>query len=481
MVIRLSHQTIAITQEPAHMNHNRFVQTQQHRIQHYAATSGAFDFFNMLTSHELMRTMEASLPEHRERLFPPTETLSMFIAQVMKPDRSCQSIVNDSAVKRSVYGLPQCSTKTGGYCRARQRLPLEMLIEMVQCSGRLIAAKAQVNWRWHGRRVRLVDGTSVTMPDTQANQRAYPQQGVQRPGLGFPICRIVGVTCLSSGAVLDAAMGEFQGKGSGEQALLRSLLGVFESGDVMLGDAFYATYFLLAELKSRGVDALFEQHGSRKRTTDFQKGHPLGINDHLITLPKPKIRPQWMTEEQYKAEPETIKVRELEIGGKLLVTTMLCPNTYPAVELKDLYKRRWQVELDIRNIKTTMGMETLSCKTPEMSEKEMWVYLLGYNLVRLMMAQSALLADVLPRTLSFKHTLQLCLALDRTATGIGEQVEAHLDKLLALIAEKTVGNRQGRIEPRAIKRRPKAYPLLMQTRAVAREQVKQFGHPKKLK
>lgn len=481
MVIRLSHQTIAITQKPAHMHHNRFVHSQQHRIQHYAATSGAFDFFNMLTSPELMQTLEASLPDHRERLFPPTETLSMFIAQALKPDRSCQSIVNEAAVKRRVYGLPQCSTKTGGYCKARQRLPLAMIKDMVQCSGRLIAEQAHIGWRWHGKRVRLVDGTTVTMPDTHANQAAYPQQGGQKPGLGFPICRIVGVICLSSGAVLDAAMGQFQGKGSGEQALLRSLLGGFELGDVMLGDAFYATYFLLAELQSRGVDALFEQQGSRKRSTDFQKGQPLGNHDHLITLPKPKIKPQWMTAEQYACAPETLTVRELEIGGKILVTTMLCPNTYSAVELKDLYKCRWQVELDIRNIKTTLGMETLSCKTPEMSEKEMWVYFLGYNLVRLMMAQSALLADVLPRTLSFKHTLQIYLAWDSVAICVGEQIESSLDQLLALIAKKSVGNRPKRIEPRAIKRRPKAYPLLMQTRTQAREQVKQFGHPKKLK
>lgn len=215
------------------------------------------------------------------------------------------------------------------------------------------------------------------------------------------------MTCLSSGAVLDAAIGNFKGKGSGEQALLRTLLDTFESGDVMLGDAFYATYFLLAELQSRSVDALFEQHGSRKRSTDFRQGKKLGSRDHLITLTKPKVRPQWMTAEQYGAAPGTLSIRELEAGGRVLVTTLTCPNTIPKEALKDLYKRRWQAELDIRNIKTTLGMETLSCKTPQMGEKEMWVYLLAYNnLIRLIMAQSALMADVLPRTLSFKHTLQ---------------------------------------------------------------------------
>ena len=403
----------------------------------------------------------------------------MFLAQALKPDRSCQGIVNDAAVKRLIHGLPQCSTKTGGYCKARKRLPLEMVTGMVRHTGHLIATEGSDTWLWRGRRVRLVDGTTVTLPDTQANQSAYPQQSGQKPGLGFPICRIVGVTCLSSGAVLDAAMGEFKGKGSGEQALLRTLLNIFESGDVMLGDAFYATYFLLVELQLRGVDALFEQHGARKRSTDFRSGKKLGSRDHLITLTKPKIRPQWMTIEQYKSAPETIAIRELEISGKTLVTTMTCPNTIPKSALKDLYKQRWQVELDIRNIKTTLGMETLSCKTPEMGEKEMWVYLLAYNLIRLIMAQSALLADVLPRALSFKHTLQLWLAWG----GVSEQAdeEKNITLLLVLVAEKSVGNRPGRIEPRAIKRRPKPYPLLTKTRDLAREHVKNYGHPKKLK
>lgn len=350
---------------------------------------------------------------------------------------------------------------------------------MVRHTGRLICAEGSDTWLWRGRGVRLVDGTTVTLPDTQVNQTAYPQQRGQKPGLGFPICRIAWVTCLSSGAVLDAAMGRHKGKGSGEQALLRTLLDIFESGDVMLGDAFYGTYFLLAELRSRGVDALFEQQGMRKRSTDFRPGKKLGIKDHLITLTKPKVRPEWMTVEQYESAPDTLDIRELEVGGKMLVTTMTCPNTTWKSALKDLYKRRWQVELDLRNIKTTLGMETLSCKTPEMGEKELWVYLLAYNLIRLVMAQSALVADVLPRALSFKHALQLWLAW--SGMSAREDDEDSLKKLLALVAEQSVGNRPGRIGPRAIKRRPKPYPLLTKTRALARKQVKKYGHPKKLK
>ena len=461
------------------MHINRSALFQQHRVQRYAASSDAVDFFTHLTSPELLDTLKSTLPVHRERLFPPIETLSLFLAQAMKPDRSCQSIVNDAAVKRMIYSLPKCSTKTGGYCKARKKLPQKMVSDMVRHTGRLIAKKVADKWLWHDRRVKLVDGTTVTLPDTPANQARYPQQSGQKPGLGFPICRIVGVTCLFSGAVLNAAMGDFKGKGSGEQALLRTLLDSFESDDLMLGDAFYATYFLLAELQARKVDGLFEQHGARRRSTDFRRGKKLDSRDHLITLEKPKIRPQWMTAEQYQAAPETLIVRELEVGGRVLVTTLICPNITPKNALKELYKRRWQVELDIRNLKTTLGMTTLSCKTPEMGEKEMWVYLLAYNLIRLIMAQSALLSDVLPRTLSFKHTLQLWLAWDGNPELADDLDNTH--KLLALVAEQSIGNRPGRIEPRAVKRRPKPYPLLTKTRTLAREQVRKYGHPKKLK
>ena len=461
------------------MNINPSAQSQQHRIKHYASVSDAFSFFNQLTGPELLDTIEATLPEHRERLFPPTETLSMFLAQALKPDRSCQNIVNDAAVKRLTGGLPQCSTNTGAYCKARQRLPLEMLSKLVRHTGSLITAKAPETWLWYGRRVRLVDGTTVTLPDTAANQAAYPQQSSQKPGLGFPICRIVAVTCLYSGAVLNAAMGSFKGKGGCEQTLLRTLLDTFESGDMMLGDAFFGTYFLLAELQSRNVDALFEQYGARKRTTDFSTGEKLGSRDHLITLTKPKVCPDWMTAEQYSSAPERLVIRELEVSGKILITTLTCPAITPKEALKRLYKSRWQVELDIRNIKTTLGMETLSCKTPQMGEKEMWVYLLAYNLIRLMMAQSALMADVLPKTLSFKHTLQLWLGWSGTRKP--PDYQDSIVGLLTLVAEQSIGNRPGRIEPRNVKRRPKPYPLLTKPRSEARQEIIKYGHPKKLK
>ena len=135
-------------------------------------------------------------------------------------------------------------------------------------------------------------------------------------------------------------MGPFSDKSSGEQTLLRTLLDTFKSGDIVLGDAYFGTYFLLAELTSRGVDAVFEQYGARKRSLDFRKGTSLGKKDHLMTYEKPK-RPDWMSQENYESVPDTLTVRELEVGHKVLVTTLLCPTVTPKQALKDLYQWSW--------------------------------------------------------------------------------------------------------------------------------------------
>lgn len=452
----------------------------QQRIRAVATNCDSYSFFNLLTGPEMLSMVEELLPEeHRERQFPPTETLSMFLAQAMSEDRSCQKAVNDAAVKRVVSGLSPCSTTTGGYCQARKRLPLEMVSTLACYTGERMSRQVPQQWRWNGKRVHLIDGTTATAPDTAANQAMYPQQSLQKPGLGFPIVRIVGIICLSSGAVLNACLGSYSGKGSSEQTLLRGMLDTFSPGDLVMGDAFFATYFLLASLLERGVDGVFEQLGARKRVTDFRRGEKLGPKDRLIGLTKPKQKPDWMSQADYDSAPEHIRVRELETNGKLLVTTLLSAKAYPKHELKALYKKRWHVEVDLRHIKTTLGMETLSCKTPQMIEKEIWVYLLAYNLIRLLMAQSALLADILPRELSFKHTVQLWLAWSQNTQSTGVQENERI--LFILIAQRTVGNRPGRVEPRAVKRRPKPFPLLMEQREKAREKIRKHGHPKKLR
>ena len=450
---------------------------QQKLIQHRAEETDAYAFFNVLTGSQLLDGVEALLPAHRERLFPPTETLSMFLAQVLSADGSCQQAVDEAAIKRVIGGLPRCAASTSAYCQARARLPTQVISTLARQVGGMIGAGAPGWWHAWNRPVRLVDGATATMADTAENQAVYPQPSSQKPGLGFPICRTVALICLGSGALLDAATGPCEGKGSDEQTLLRGLLDALEADDILLGDAFYPTYFLLCELVRRGVDGVFEQYGARKRSTDFKTGEKLGVRDHLVVLEKPKRRPDWMTPEQYAQAPATLKVREFAAGGKIMVTTFLDAKAAPKNKLKVLYLRRWNVELDLRNIKTTLGMARLRCKTPEMVLKELWVYLLAYNLIRLLMAQAALLADQVPRQRSFKHTVQVWLSWQQRggATSDGVCILA----VLSLIAEPRVGLRPGRIEPRALKRRANAYPLLTKPRKAARADVREHGHPKK--
>lgn len=455
------------------MQHKQNSHTQQ-QIRHQVQQSHAHTFFNLLTSPELLDTVESLLPPHRERLYPPTETLSMFLSQALNADRSCQYAVNAAAVQRNATGLQPASVMTGGYCKARQRLPFALVETLGRFIGQRLADQAPAAWHWQGRPVRLVDGTTLTMPDTGVNQAAFPQSNTQQSGLGFPLCRLVTLICLGSGALLNAAIGPYQGKGGDEQSLLRSMLDTLAPRDVLVGDAYYATYFLLVMLNKRGIDAVFEQHGSRRRSTDFRRGQRLGTRDHVITLPKPKRKPDWLSQPDYERAPAEIAIRELSVGGKILITTLLCARQTPKHDIKALYRNRWHVELDLRNIKTTLGLGQLSCRTPDMVRKEIWVYLLAYNLIRLLMAQAAMHCGCQPRQISFKHAVQLWITW-RSHARAADAARKDEDSLFTLIAGQRVGNRQGRREPRAIKRRSKPFPLLMKPRPVAKREMKEWS------
>lgn len=453
------------------LTQRQFQQTQQ-------AQTDCMSWFNLLTAPALFDELEQRLPAHRERLFPPTETLAMFTAQSMSEDRSCQHAVNQAAIHRLVSGLPRCSPNTCGYCQARQRLPVELIEGMTRYVGDYLDHEQPDAWLWQGRRVRLVDGTTLRMPDTAANQASFPQQAGQKPGLGNPLCRLVGITCLSSGALLNAAVGRYQGKGGDEQTLLRAIEHSLKQGDILLGDAYYPGYFFIARMQAKGVDILMQQHGSRQRKTDFLKGLRLGKDDHLIALRKPKTKPDWMDQKDYEAAPDSLWVREFKAGKKILITTLDHPQNHSVKALQALYQQRWNIELDLRDIKATLGMGDLRCKTPEMALKEIWTFLLAYNLIRLLMLQSALVCGLKPRQISFKHSQQIWLQMNQQ-WDISDWDQLIL--ICQMVGQVKVGNRPGRIEPRALKRRPKAYPILTVPRPVARQNVRDNGHPKKLK
>jgi len=323
--------------------------SQQHarQIGRRARQVDSMDFFNLITGPELLERVEPLQPEHRERKFPPTVTLAMFLGQVLRADGSCQNAVNEAIVNQLLSGVAAVSANTGGYCLARQRLPVEMVRELARQTGVLMDQHTPQEWLWRGRHVKLTDGTTTLMPDTAQNQERFPQHGRQEAGAGFPLARLVSVMSLANGAVLDMALGPYKGKGTGEYGLFRQLLGCFVAGDVVLADSYYCSYFLIAALQARGADVLFELHGARH--TDFRTGEKLGARDHVVQWSKPVAKPAWMTAQEYADYPAELTLREVKVRKKVLVTSFLNPREVCKREIGQLFVRRWNVELDLRN------------------------------------------------------------------------------------------------------------------------------------
>lgn len=400
-------------------------------------------------------------------------TISIFVGQVLDPDQSCRNAVSKLRAELSFEDESTCSLHTGSYCKARKRLPESLFDELVRATGESLEAESKSSWRWKGHIVKLVDGSTVSMPDTPENQEAYPQPKSQKEGVGFPIARIVAVLSLSCGSVIDLAIGPYQGKETGEHALLRQMLNSFSSGDILLADRYYCSYWLIALLLAKGVDVVFQQHASRK--SDFHRGTKLGVKDHLVVWEKPKQKPKWMDQKTWLDIPESLMLREIKSKRKVLVTTMINPKEVARKEIADLYTKRWLVEVDLKSIKDTMQMGILRCKTPEMVRKEIWVHLLAYNLIRTVMAQAAYQTNIHPRNISFKATIQSLNALyNKLLMATEDQIQKLLESLWSGIASQRVGNRPGRSEPRAVKRRPKPYPRLKVPRNEASKQLKKL-------
>ena len=423
----------------------------------------------LLPRDEVARIVDEEVGIYRERIYPPLTTLGLFVGQALSPDGACQDAVARHLSERTARGQEQCSLSNGPYCMARHRLPLSLIERLAVALGERLEQMSCSNWKWRGRAVKLLDGTTVSMPDTAANQAVYPQSGEQEPGLGFPLAMVVALISLSTGAVLRWASGPCRGKGSGEQALFRTLMPDLEAGDIILVDRYHCTYFTIAMLREHGVDILTRQH--QRRLTDFRQGQRLGPRDRLVTWKRPQ-RPQWMDGETYARVPEQLTLRQTEVAGRVLVTTMSDARSVKPIDLDTLYRSRWQVEVDLRSIKAVMGMDILRAKTPGMIDKEIAVHLLAYNLVRGAMARAAAGAQVLARALSFKAALQLLLAFQQqlrwAAAKSARIMSAHL---LGAISAMRLPIRPGRVEPHAIKRRPKNHALLTMPRQVARAAI----------
>ncbi len=422
-----------------------------------------------MPADELERLVRDYAGDYRDRVYTPLHTLGLFIGQALSADGACQDAVARNLSERTARGARQCSLNTGPYCKARGRLPVELIVELQRAIAQCVERKQPLGWRWRGRSVKLLDGTTVSMPDTPANQQVFPQNSNQRPGLGFPLARLVAIVSLGNGTVLDWAMGACEGRGTGEQALSRSLLGALDPGDVVLADGLYCGYWTLAQLKQRGVAALM--HQNVHRLCDFRRGKRLGKGDHIVQWKRPH-RPDWMDEQTYGAMPETLDVREVRVNGRGLVTTLVERHAATPAELDRLYSSRWCIEVDLRSIKAEMGMDILRCKSPQMIRKEVAVHLLAYTLIRAVMAQAASLASVLARALSFKGAVQLLGAYHQQLRhSAGARSTVMIAHVLGALSMMRLPSRPFRVEPRAIKRRPKPHRLLLIPRALARLQI----------
>lgn len=453
-------------------NH-RAIRTQISFLRRQFLQEGDLPFTDVLTPETIAPAL-ATLGSWRDRVYTPLVTLWVFLGQVLSADHSCRAAVARLIAHRLSQGLEACSAKTGAYCQARGRLSEKFFSAVTCLAGRALDAKNDPQWLWKGRPVYMFDGTVVSMPDTAENQAAYPQPYNQRPGLGFPLARIGAITSLATGAIIDLGFSRYAGKGQGEVTLLRRLSHVFSAGDVLLADCLIGNWRCLYELQQGGVD-MVTRLNKALRKADFRKGRRLGKDDHLVRWPKPHIRE--VGRKAQLAMPRYLTVREVRVSIKqpgfrtkvmVIVTTLLDPVRYPKQDLADLYRQRWNNELDLRSIKTTMQMDQLRCITPESVRKEVWTHVLAYNLIRTIMAQAAMQHGIQPRTISFKGALQTLEAFQPLIDYHGHRGRAfrlHLyQQLLNSIVLHRVGDRPDRFEPRRRKRRPPLYGYLRMPR-----------------
>jgi len=429
-------------------------------------------FSEFLTEDRIRAAVDELGIDYRERIYSPWVTLWIFLSQVLSADHSCRDAVARWLAFRTARGLPACSLATGSYCEARQDLPEELLQRLTRQTGEELHAQAPAAWRMQGRPVKVVDGSTVSMPDTPANEAAFGKSRNQIGRSGFPVARILAMFCLATGALLGLEVGPYQGKQTGELSLFRRLRGLLKPGDILLGDRLFCTYCDLAILMAQGVDAVVRLHQSRR--ADFRRGRRLGPDDHLATWRKPVHCPDWLSAAEFAALPAELTLRQVRVrinipgfrvSSLVVVTTLLDHRQFTREAIADLFRQRWHVELDLRSIKSVMQMDVLRCKTPAMVRKEMWVHLLAYNLLRSIMCATAEEQSLPLRSLSFKGTLQLLNAFHHLIVTSSPERLSHLcDELLSAVSSHRVGDRPNRYEPRKRKRAPKPYPRMKLSR-----------------
>jgi hypothetical protein len=435
-------------------------------------SSQGLPFAEVLTEASILQVLDEHKVEYRDRVFGPITTLWGFLSQVLSDDHGCRDAVSRVIAHRAASGLEPCSPNAASYCNARARLPTGVLRALAKRTARQLQDGLPQAWKWNGRDAYIADGSHVSLPDTPQNQAAYPQVYNQKPGLGFPLARVAVLLSLATGACHDLAIAPYAGKGTGETTLLRQMYDSLRPGDVVVADALFDNYFLACELRQRGVELVARVAAERVGTRAVARG-PDG---DLILWQRPN-KPHGMKGEQYRTYPKTLLMRQVSVDARdkdnrveqFKVITTILDAAIDGGQIGSLYERRWDGEVDIRSIKATMKMDVLRCKTPEMVRKEIWAHLLAYNLLRTVMAIAAAESDTEPRKISFKGAKQAVTAFAPKIEAARPEDRGRLiDALLKAIAYHRVGNRPGRWEPRARKRRPERAARLMLPRAVAK-------------
>ena len=429
-------------------------------------------FADILTEASIREVLNEHGVPYRDRVFSPVTTIWGFLSQVLSEDHSCRDAVSRIIAHRAANGIPVCSPNTASYCTARSRIPTSVLSTLATRTAEELQTSAADEWKWNGRSVFILDGSSVSMPDTHENQAVYPQPPNQQPGLGFPLARITVLLSLATGACHDLAIAPYQGKGTGEKSLFRRMYDTLKPGDVVLADALFDDYFIACELCSRGIDIVARAQHERVGTR-IAESRPDG---DILVWQRPN-KPRGMTGEQYRSYPKQLVMRQVTVDARdknnrvnqFKVVTTILDASIDGKQIGGLYERRWEGEVDIRSIKSTMQMDILRCKTPEMVHKEIWTHLLAYNLLRTVMAVAAHENDIEPRKVSFKGAKQAVTAFAPKIEAARPEDRGRLiDAMLTTIAYHRVGDRPGRWEPRARKRRPKPGARLTQPRDIAK-------------
>ena len=420
--------------------------------------------FDLFTDEDVHQLCEELGVEYRERYFPPAVALGLFVSQVLSRQDACSTTVVSFNGARMRRGLPPACTDASAYCKARAKLPVKLIDTLSKRGVQNAHSKTPLKWKWRGLDVYLVDGLVLRAPDTQANQQAYPQPSSQEEGLGFPQVRVVVTTSLATGCIVHYNTGPVEGKRTGEISLFREKHAEFVAGDVIVGDSNLESFHDAVLLNERSVAMVCCINGSRK--SPFE-GVCKTLEDKLVTIHKPKFDKTRFTRAQWDSLPETVTYRAIRyrVSGRkseiTIVTTLLDSKLYPAKAVVELYGLRWDVELDIRSYKSTMGTCDLRCLTPGNLDREIAVSVLAYNLVRLLMCDAAtVVRHIHPRELSFSLARDVWQEFcDQLATPHG------LMSAIVSATSRFVRDRPNREEPRAIKRRCHTkYPKLNKPR-----------------